>query len=143
MHGVYARGGSAPPPLLTAAARFTGPDYGCTSAGGIAACDTGAKKAREILLRMDLTGFCACEVACHRTFQPLPASEELTYLFGCTAPGYKRGKRPHVKGGAYDPERVQLCSQGMLLREHGYRCDEDVLYFVAGRERVVSIGLTA
>ena len=49
---------------------------------------------------------------------------------------YKRGKRPHVKGGAYDPERVQLCSQGMLLREHGYRCDEGVLYFVASRERV-------
>ena len=49
---------------------------------------------------------------------------------------YKRGKRPHVKGGAYDPERVQLCAQGLLLREHGYRCDEGVLYFVAGRERV-------
>ena len=49
---------------------------------------------------------------------------------------YKRGKRPHVKGGAYDPERVQLCVQGLILREHGYQCDEGVLYFVAGRERV-------
>ena len=49
---------------------------------------------------------------------------------------YKRGKRPHVKGGAYDPERVQLCVQGLILREHGYRCDEGVLYFVASRERV-------
>ena len=49
---------------------------------------------------------------------------------------YKRGKRPHVKGGAYDPERVQLCAQGLLLRDHGYRCDEGVLYFVASRERV-------
>ena len=49
---------------------------------------------------------------------------------------YKRGKRPHVKGGAYDPERVQLCVQGLILREHGYHCDEGVLYFVAGRERV-------
>ena len=49
---------------------------------------------------------------------------------------YKRGKRPHVKGGAYDPERVQLCAQGLLLREHGYRCNEGVLYFVASRERV-------
>ncbi len=49
---------------------------------------------------------------------------------------YKRGKRPHVKRGAYDPERVQLCVQGLILREHGYRCDEGVLYFVAGRERV-------
>ena len=49
---------------------------------------------------------------------------------------YKRGKRPHVERGAYDPERVQLCVQGLLLREHGYACDEGVLYFVASRERV-------
>ena len=49
---------------------------------------------------------------------------------------YKRGKRPHVKGGAYEPERVQLCVQGLILRDHGYRCEEGVLYFVAGRERV-------
>ena len=49
---------------------------------------------------------------------------------------YKRGKRPHVERGAYDPERVQLCVQGLLLREHGYDCDEGVLYFVGSRERV-------
>lgn len=56
---------------------------------------------------------------------------------GCVVPvDYKRGKRPHVKGGAYDPERVQLCVQGLILRDHGYRCDEGVLYYVAGRERV-------
>ena len=50
---------------------------------------------------------------------------------------YKRGKRPHVDRGAYDPERVQLCVQGLLLREHGYDCDEGVLYFVDSRERVL------
>ncbi len=49
---------------------------------------------------------------------------------------YKRGKRPHVAKGAYEPERVQLCIQGMILEEHGYRCDEGVLYFAASRERV-------
>lgn len=49
---------------------------------------------------------------------------------------YKRGKRPHVAHGAYDPERVQLCVQGMLLSEHGYRCDEGVIYFAGSRERV-------
>ena len=49
---------------------------------------------------------------------------------------YKRGKRPHVERVAYDPERVQLCVQGLLLREHGYDCDEGVLYFVGSRERV-------
>ncbi|WP_305047100.1 CRISPR-associated endonuclease Cas4g/Cas1g [Geoalkalibacter sp.] len=49
---------------------------------------------------------------------------------------YKRGKRPHVARGAYDPERVQLCAQGLLLREHGYACEEGDLYFVASKERV-------
>lgn len=49
---------------------------------------------------------------------------------------YKRGKRPHVAHGAYEPERVQLCVQALLLEEHGYEVPEGVLYFVASRERV-------
>jgi len=49
---------------------------------------------------------------------------------------YKRGKRPHTARGVYDPERVQLCAQGMLLREHGYTCDEGAIYYVASKERV-------
>lgn len=49
---------------------------------------------------------------------------------------YKRGKRPHIAQGVYDPERVQLCAQGLLLREHGYTCDQGVIYYVASKERV-------
>jgi len=49
---------------------------------------------------------------------------------------YKRGKRPHVPRGAYDPERVQLCVQGLILEEHGYTCEEGVLCFTESRERV-------
>lgn len=49
---------------------------------------------------------------------------------------YKRGKRPHVDKGAYDPERVQLCMQGLILEEHGYTCDKGVLYYVESKERV-------
>ncbi len=49
---------------------------------------------------------------------------------------YKRGKRPHVAKGSYEPERVQLCVQAMLLEEQGYRVDEGILYFVEGKERV-------
>ncbi|MCK9193528.1 MAG: CRISPR-associated endonuclease Cas1 [Nevskia sp.] len=49
---------------------------------------------------------------------------------------YKRGKRPHVARGAYDPERVQLCLQGLILEDQGYRCSGGVLYFVESRERV-------
>lgn len=49
---------------------------------------------------------------------------------------YKRGKRPHIEGGVWDPERVQLALQVLLLREHGYTCHEGVIYFVASKERV-------
>lgn len=50
---------------------------------------------------------------------------------------YKRGKRPHIALGAYDPERVQLCAQGLLLMEHGYVCREGAIYYVDSKERVV------
>lgn len=49
---------------------------------------------------------------------------------------YKRGKRPHIAAGAYDPERVQLCAQGLLLREHGYTTEAGSIYYSASRERV-------
>lgn len=49
---------------------------------------------------------------------------------------YKRGKRPHIPRGVYDPERVQLCIQGMVLEEHGYECREGVIYYVQSKERV-------
>ena len=52
---------------------------------------------------------------------------------------YKRGKRPHVPRGAYDPERVQLCAQGMILETHGYRTTEGVLYFAESKERVAVV----
>lgn len=49
---------------------------------------------------------------------------------------YKRGKRPHVPKGAYEPERVQLCVQGLILQEHGYTVEKGILYFAASKERV-------
>lgn len=49
---------------------------------------------------------------------------------------YKRGRRPHIPRGVYDPERVQLCAQGLLLREHGYVCEEAAIYYVESKERV-------
>jgi CRISPR-associated endonuclease Cas1/CRISPR-associated protein Cas4 len=49
---------------------------------------------------------------------------------------YKRGKRPHVEQGAYEPERIQVCLQGLLLEEHGYRVEEGAIYYADSRERV-------
>ena len=49
---------------------------------------------------------------------------------------YKRGKRPHVQKGAWEPELVQLCAQGLVLRENGFDCDAGIIYFVGSKERV-------
>ena len=49
---------------------------------------------------------------------------------------YKKGKRPHVAAGAYAPERVQVCAQGLLLRAHGFTAESGILYFAGSRERV-------
>jgi CRISPR-associated protein Cas1 len=49
---------------------------------------------------------------------------------------YKRGKVPDLPEGAYLPERAQLCAQVLLLREHGYRCEEGAIYFAGSRRRV-------
>jgi len=49
---------------------------------------------------------------------------------------YKRGRRPHVARGAYEPERVQVCLQALLLEEHGYRVEEGAIWYAGSRERV-------
>lgn len=49
---------------------------------------------------------------------------------------YKRGSAPNIPERAWEPERVQVCLQGLLLRENGYECDHGVLYFAASQERI-------
>lgn len=48
----------------------------------------------------------------------------------------KRGKVPNNPERSWEPERVQLMAQGMLLREHGYGCDHGFLYYAGSRTRV-------
>jgi CRISPR-associated protein Cas1 len=48
----------------------------------------------------------------------------------------KRGRVPENAERSWEPERVQLMAQGLLLREHGYACDHGMLYFAGSRTRV-------
>ncbi|HSW31654.1 MAG TPA: CRISPR-associated endonuclease Cas1 [Longimicrobiales bacterium] len=48
----------------------------------------------------------------------------------------KRGRVPRNEERSWEPERVQLMAQGLLLREHGYSCDHGVLYYAGSRTRV-------
>lgn len=49
---------------------------------------------------------------------------------------YKRGRAPDIPEKAWEPERVQLCAQALILEENGYRVTRGVLYFVGSRQRV-------
>lgn len=49
---------------------------------------------------------------------------------------YKRGAAPDVPEGAWEPERVQVCLQGLILRDNGYACDQGIIYFVESKTRV-------
>lgn len=48
----------------------------------------------------------------------------------------KRGRVPENAERSWEPERVQLMAQGLLLREQGYACDHGMLYFAGSRTRV-------
>lgn len=49
---------------------------------------------------------------------------------------FKRGSAPDTPDRSWEPERVQLCVLGLMLRDAGYECDGGVLWFVDSRERV-------
>lgn len=49
---------------------------------------------------------------------------------------YKRSKLPQNDEAAWEPERVQIAAQALLLRAHGYRVDKGVLYFAGSKRRV-------
>ena len=49
---------------------------------------------------------------------------------------YKHGKAPDIPEGAWEPERVQVCIQGLILRANGYTCTQGIPYFVESRQRM-------
>ena len=49
---------------------------------------------------------------------------------------FKRGKRPHIQHGAWEPERVQVCAQALILEDAQFIVEEGALWFAGSRERV-------
>lgn len=49
---------------------------------------------------------------------------------------FKRGKPPDNPMNSHEPERVQLMAQCLLLRAHGFECNNGCLYFAAARKRI-------
>jgi len=49
---------------------------------------------------------------------------------------YKKGAIPNNEEKTYEPDRVQLCVQALLLRDNGYQCKEGVIYYAQSKTRV-------
>jgi CRISPR-associated protein Cas1 len=49
---------------------------------------------------------------------------------------YKRGAAPADGAAPWEPERVQLCAQALILRENRFRCERGIVYYAASRTRV-------
>ena len=49
---------------------------------------------------------------------------------------YKRGRAPDTAERAWEPERVQLCAQALILEENGYEVERGILYFVSSKQRI-------
>ncbi|WP_373649409.1 CRISPR-associated endonuclease Cas1 [Schlesneria sp. DSM 10557] len=49
---------------------------------------------------------------------------------------YKKGAIPDNPFQAWEPERVQLCAQGLILRENGYQCNAGEIFYIESRHRV-------
>ncbi len=49
---------------------------------------------------------------------------------------YKKSKKPDIEGPAYEPEKMQLCAQGLILRENGFECGHGMIWYMGSRQKV-------
>jgi len=49
---------------------------------------------------------------------------------------YKKGAVPDLPEKSYEPDRVQMCAMGLVLRENGYNCDHGLIYYVKSKSKV-------
>lgn len=49
---------------------------------------------------------------------------------------YKRGNKPDISNGAWLADCVQVCAQGVILRENGYECNSGIIYYAGSKTRV-------
>lgn len=52
---------------------------------------------------------------------------------------YKKGEKPDIPEDAWLPDRVQLCAQGLILRENGYTCEQGIIYYIQSKTRVAIV----
>ena len=49
---------------------------------------------------------------------------------------YKKGDMPDIEGGVYEPEKIQLCVQGLILQENGFECTQGMIWYAGSRQKV-------
>ncbi len=47
---------------------------------------------------------------------------------------YKKGAPGDL--GPWEPDKIQVCAQGLVLRDNGYKCDEGIIYYAKTKQRM-------
>ncbi len=133
------------PPAQAADGDQASPDNGCAS-GPDAGEDAAPIICRSVTLGCPRLGLIAKLDLVEIGAGPVPPPAGFHDLTGIATPAAgapialpvetKRGRVPANPERSWEPERVQLMAQALLLRAHGYACDRGVLYFQASRTRV-------
>ncbi|MGC9326748.1 MAG: CRISPR-associated endonuclease Cas4g/Cas1g [Candidatus Hinthialibacter sp.] len=80
--------------------------------------------ARSVMLSAPEAGFIAvCDLIESESGEVIPVD-------------YKRGAIPDNEEQSWEPERVQLAAQALILRENGYDCRQGVIYYCQSRHRI-------
>jgi CRISPR-associated protein Cas1 len=97
---------------------------GRQASGDAAASDAGPRPVRSAMMSAPRAGFIA--------------RIDLLEVEGARAVpvDYKHGRAPEAGREPWEPERVQLCAQALILRENGFRCDSAVIYYPESKTRV-------
>ena len=134
--GVEGKSRLAPAPRAGLASAAAKKARGATAAQKTAAGQTRPGKPP---VARDGEGAVGAEHSCAVSQDSAPGAQHspgLSSALAVSPVDYKRGRVPNNPERSWEPERVQLCAQGLILRENGYRCESGVLYFVESRTRV-------
>ena len=99
--------------------------------------DTAKIHASSVQLSAPLLGLIAVIDLVESEREGTEATDSATDSMALVVPvEYKRGSVPENAQRSWEPERVQLCVAGLILRENGYRCEKGVIYYIAAKTRV-------
>lgn len=110
------------------------------ASAGASTLETEVIHSRSVMLGSESLGVVAKLDLVEATLEPSSSNTTLAFVARVSPVEYKAGApRQNLSDGSielWDPDRMQLALQILLLRENGYPCEEGVVFYRQTRQRV-------